>query len=780
MFRKISCKILVLAMCICAGSFSACGRAESNSEQKTGLAGAGQGTPVSVEDWLKTDLKKPVYTRGSQNWACVETWEPALPEPDFEYEKVKQTNYAILGSNLYALVTYSVKSGAESAGRQVLYRLDVDTRECKAVTPFWEKEGVQVNVDDMEAVAEETLAVRGTTAGEGDAGSCLILWNLSDGTGTITDASAVDFVKGNARLGIGEQWSDARGNFFLVTIEQGPDGQLYYNLHMFGREGASEKLTELRSVEAEQRAGLYCRLADGTPLACVNNKAVYYDVQSGVVETELFNVDDSTERGGVVDAVGRVFSWMPLSGELRCWNPADNSYDKIMNLKSYGIPFNERGDLLMGMDQAGQLLVLAEDSGKTAVYVCAPVVETELSEDNLSLANLWYNDNNVKMATIQYGRLHPECPINYYIGGEEDADAFYERTLMDVMSGKGPDILYVFAEDMEKLYQKGALADLSGVLEDSTREQLFSSVLASGTRDGKLIGLPVDVEGQGFVTVKGNWAKDSWTYAEAIGLWKQRKDEGAICFLSGNHTREYLLDQFLLMNIADSPFLDLENGRCDFDNELFRQALELIAGCQCGGSNASTYEEMMMEMQEQVDLTKQGKYLAEQGAWGNVFSISNAWEKYGEELFFPGYPSDSGNGNLIHSYGYLVVNADTEHWEAAADFLRYYYSKEFQTIREKDYSILRKDIYREQYEVQDGSIINKQNGAKIEDREDGESFLDEAIAYLDGCAPEPVGIGLVQEILEEEANAYFQGTQDLDNTVGNIQNRVQLYLDENG
>lgn len=777
MLRKSKLCCLLLTACMAVGSFSACGK----DGQVTESSGASVGTSVSVADWMKGDLVKPVYTSGEQNWSCVETWEPALPEPDFAYERAEGNEYAVLGSNLFVLASYSVKSGAESARRQVLYRLDVNTRECKAVTPFWEEQGIQLNVSDVEAVADETLAIRGTMAGGEDAGSCLLLWNLSDGTGTVMDTSAVDSVRANAPFGIGDQWCDAGGTLFLVTLEQSPDGQVTSCLHIFGRKGTSEKLEELRSVEAELRAGFYCRLADGTPLAYVDNAVFCYDVQSGVKETELFTLSDSTEQGGFVDAMGRMFSWMPRSGDVRCWNPANKSYDKLMNLKSYGIPFSERGRLLMGMDQAGQLLILPEESGKTAVYVCAPTVEADLPEGNLSVANLWYNDNNVKAATIQYGSQNPGCSINYYIGSGEDKDAFYERTLMDVMSGQGPDVLYVFADDMEKLYQKGALADLSGVLEDSTRQQLFSSVLASGTRDGKLVGLPASVEGFGIVTLKGNWAKNSWTYAEAIGLWKQRKAEGAICLLANSHTRESLLSDFLLMNIADSPFLDLENGSCDFDNELFRQALELIAGCKCGEvqSSALTYEAMMAEKLERIDQTKQGLYLAESGAWGGVGYMSETGEKYGEEIFFPGYPSESGNGNLIHSYGYLVVNAKTEHWEEAADFLRYYYSKEFQTKRENRSVILRKDVYLEEFEVQDGCIINKESGDKIDDRKEGESYLDAAVAYLDGCAPEPAGIGPVQEIISEEADAYFQGSQNLDNTVKNVQNRVQLYLKEN-
>ena len=92
---------------------------------------------------------------------------------------------------------------------------------------------------------------------------------------------------------------------------------------------------------------------------------------------------------------------------------------------------------------------------------------------------------------------------------------------------------------------------------------------------------------------------------------------------------------------------------------------------------------------------------------------------------------------------------------------------------------LRKDVLREKYEVQDGQIIDKSSGGRASEKPGGGSIIDDVMAYLDSCGPEPSGSSEVSKIIEEEAAVYFQGTQDLDITVKNIQNRVQLYLDEN-
>lgn len=775
---KMKKSLLSMILCVCLGLTAACGGQETDAKQNKPVAESGpREQSESVALWMKGDLTKPPYTQGTQNWTCIETWEPALPEPDFDYVKAERNDYAVLGSNLFALTSFRVAGSGEQQ-RQLLYWLDGNTRECRTVTPFWEEEGAVLKVSGLEAVADQKLAVWGTLSKGEDVKQSLLLWDLSAGTGTVTDVSALSA----ARQGmVADQWCDAEGNIFLSVFEPEEDGTNYiYRLHIYSDKNKPGQAEELRTIDSDNRLQLYCRLSDGTPLLILeDSKAVYYDAQTGELK-ELVSVrgGSSMDDDGIVDAGGVMFSRDPNSNNVQRWDPVSGVYDKLFNLKTFGVNVDHSGSLLMGTDQAGQLLVLNQKGGKPAVSVFGPVREGEQSEGLLSLTNIWYHDGNVKAAAIKYSSLHPECAIDYFNGFEEESDAFYDRTMMEVVSGKGSDLLFVHGEDMEKLYKKGALADLTGIFDEDTDEQLFHGVLESGTRDGKLIGVPADVAVITYMTVKDIWDKNSWTYEEAINLWQQYMDAGAICFQADSHTRERLMENFLLKNIADSPFLDMEAGSCDFDCDLFRQALELLKGCQCSQESFSLTElyQKRFEIAAQI---KEGKYLVEEAMGDDVFFRSNSWEIYGEENIFPGFPSNSGRGNVLRCYGYLVVNADTEHFEEAADFLRYFCSKEFQANGEMASANLRKDVFREKYEIEDGKIIDKSNGGMVPDKPDGGSYIDDTIAYLDSCGPEPANISEVKKIIEEEAAVYFQGTQDLDITVKNIQNRVQLYLDEN-
>lgn len=775
---EIKKSILGMILCVCLGVTSACGGQETDPKQNKPVSESGpREQSESVTLWMKGGLTKPPYTQGTQNWTCVETWEPTLPEPDFEYIKTDRNDSAILGSNLFVLTSYFVGGNGEQP-RQLLYWLDGNTRECRTVTPFWEEEGSALKVSALEAVADQKLAVWGTLSQGGDVKQCLILWDLSAGTGTVTDVSALSA----ARQGMVEdQWCDAEGNIFLSALELGEDGTNYiYRLHIYNDKNTPGWAEEIRVIDSDKWIKLYCRLCDGTPLLILeDNAAVYFDAQTGELK-ELVTVRGgmSMDDDGIVDVNGVMFSRDPNSSSVQRWDPVSGTYDKLFNLKTYGVNVDSSDSLAMGTDQAGQLMVLIQNGGKPTVSVFGPIKEGEQSEGLLSLTNIWYHDGNVKAAAVRYSTLHPECSINYFTGFEEDEGAFYDRTMMEVVSGKGSDLLFVHGEDMERLYQKGALADLTGIFDEDTCEQLISGVLESGTRDGKLIGVPADVAVITYMTVNEIWDQSSWTYEEAINLWQQYKDAGAICFQVDTHTRESLLENFLLKNLADSPFLDLEAGTCDFDNKLFRQALELIGSCQCSYESSSLAGVMDRRLEYAAQL-KDGKYLVEDVLGDDVGQRSNTWEVYGEENCYPGYPSDSGKGNILKCYGYLVVNADTEHFEEAADFLRYYCSKDFQSNGEMSNACLRKDVLREKYEVQDGRIMEKSSGGIFEEKPGGGSIIDDVMAYLDNCASEPVGISEVTGIIKEEAAVYFQDTQDLEITVKNIQNRVQLYLDEN-
>ena len=57
--------------------------------------------------------------------------------------------------------------------------------------------------------------------------------------------------------------------------------------------------------------------------------------------------------------------------------------------------------------------------------------------------------------------------------------------------------------------------------------------------------------------------------------------------------------------------------------------------------------------------------------------------------------------------------------------------------------------------------------------------MEDYIAVPDSCVPRPSRYITIANIVLEEVEPYFAGVKNMDTVIDIIQNRVQLYLDEN-
>ncbi|MDE6675669.1 MAG: hypothetical protein K2K19_12825 [Acetatifactor sp.] len=276
--------------------------------------------------------------------------------------------------------------------------------------------------------------------------------------------------------------------------------------------------------------------------------------------------------------------------------------------------------------------------------------------------------------------------------------------------------------------------------------------------------------------MEDNWPGDTWTLSEAAALWRQRKGQGAWRFMPLRWSQDEMLEYLVLSDMSNSPFVDWESGTCDFESDLFRQVLEMIG-------ERPVLEHTNLDIDEEYETAQQvmeGVYLADERSVHDIVSYTNVMDYYGGSVRFVGFPTESGNGNMLRCYGFLVVNAQTEHWEEVVDFLRYMYSKEFQSQNPR--YLLRKDVLRENM-IPNGADEKSETftltGDMVPLKRDGSSYIEDYIAFMDSCRAETRNTEAIENIIREETGAYFQNIQNLDNTVRIIQNRVQLYLNEN-
>jgi multiple sugar transport system substrate-binding protein len=97
----------------------------------------------------------------------------------------------------------------------------------------------------------------------------------------------------------------------------------------------------------------------------------------------------------------------------------------------------------------------------------------------LDLAKSWNDSHEVKVELVY-------APNSAYMDGTKLPTAF--------ASGAGADLFIISPGDFLRYYNGGVLLDLTPFMEQSARDDFFPSVIANRRVDGKIYGLPYEVE----------------------------------------------------------------------------------------------------------------------------------------------------------------------------------------------------------------------------------------------------------------------------------------------
>lgn len=343
---------------------------------------------------------------------------------------------------------------------------------------------------------------------------------------------------------------------------------------------------------------------------------------------------------------------------------------------------------------------------------------------------------------------------------------FRERALLEITSGSPADLYLISAEDMRILYEKGALADLTGILPPELEDCIFPGVLESGMIDGRQIGLTPEATVTIAMVSDELWTKGSWTFEEALDLWDSQPELDYLLISPGyNYGTGYLYHTFL-RDPAHSPFLDLEKGTCNFVDSLFIRILEHIRDYRGYGS----WEE---------DPLGEGRSA---GFFATLVSypyFTQLMAEYGEQYHPVGFPTQEGSGNYWNCDYFLVMSRDTPHREILQEYLTSLYEPERQ--RNSDHPIRNDLISRYTVSGQDGKLLYDMGDgvySALGTKADGSSWEQEYLTLMDSCVYCSDETGDIVDIILEETEYYFTGGRDVEKTAEIIQNRVQVYLNE--
>lgn len=375
-------------------------------------------------------------------------------------------------------------------------------------------------------------------------------------------------------------------------------------------------------------------------------------------------------------------------------------------------------------------------------------------------------------------------------GSETDYTAGMTRLNNDIIAGKIPDIIVINSSmPVESYIGKGLLEDIKPFIEKDEELDMSNympNIVEAFSADGKLYQLTPTYM---ISTVVGKTSdvgeERGWNVKEIKDLLASKPE--------GTKLLDYVTRDSMLTNcitIAGGQFIDWEKGVCDFNTQSFIELLEFIKEFPEEVDEAE-YTESYWDNYD--SMWREGRVLC-QSTTIYDFRGYNTLAKgtFGEPITLIGYPSANNDGSAIIANLQLAMSAKSNNKEGIWEFMRYFITDEFQDniTYGLPLSIKRMDAMIEEamkvatYTDEEGKVIEQPetyylDGIEIPidpiSREEAEKLKTELYSFTQVYNYDEN----LLNIIKEEAAPFFEGQKSANEVADIIQNRVQIYVQEN-
>lgn len=555
---------------------------------------------------------------------------------------------------------------------------------------------------------------------------------------------------------------------YIFTIGRGG------NFYAFKEYDGDRLLCLSRELEVEQEAKTYNLLKMRGVITDASEETRYWyggdsnkigicDFQGNVVaeaETGLFGMDVLVEMGGD----GRIY----LASKTGLWELKGKEWELLCDFGLCDYPFSELYDMKEQGD--GSILLYGKLDGADCLVRAVEGTQTGRNERQEIVFAVDYDGPSAMLKFVsRFNRQSEKYHITLAGPGKDESTLEYgERLMLDIVAGKGPDILSgILLWDASDYIENGYFASLDGIIEDES--QYLGAAFEGGRTNGTLYGMPYDfmmhlaVYSEDFT--KGRTA---WTLEELMDAVKASDAEILQYGCSG-------LDIVLRYGLYDddnTAYIDWEKGESHLTEKPFLELLDFAYRYQDlkGSARAETEEEMLQS----------GRAAAAYSYFCDNNSLRKLDTAFAGKAALLGYPRSEGSGIYAESR-YLYVNSASGCAEGAAEFFRFLLSEGEQsrilgdkmitdigTMYAVSYLPVNLNAFRQLTRYWQGSgpeSITEKQAEQV-------SFL------VENARPGNWKVQEIQRILSEELEPYFAGDKTAEQAAEILDSRVQNYLDE--
>ena len=404
-------------------------------------------------------------------------------------------------------------------------------------------------------------------------------------------------------------------------------------------------------------------------------------------------------------------------------------------------------------------------------------------------------DWDIRNRVVKFNKSNDEYRITIQdyaslYNSESDYEAGITRLNADIASGKVPDILIINdSMPIESYISKGLFEDLKPYIEKDSEldfDNYMPNVIEAFSVDGKLYRLVPSYMISTLLAKTKEVGKDRGWTVQDINELMSKKPEGTM-FLN-YIDRKTMLEN--CMSIAGGQYVDWENGTCSFDEACFIEMLEFLKlfPAEIGDD---IYTDEYWENYE--SLWREGKVVAMMYTVSSLRDYQYVQQgTFGEPVTMIGYPSGNGDGSALMPALQMAMSSKSSCKEGAWQFLRYYLTDEYQneltfglplSITGLD-AMGEKAMKNPTYTDENGNEVESQeyyylNGVDIPinpmSKEEVENFKKTLYSFNQIYNYDENLI----HIIEEEAEAFFNGQKSAEDVATIIQSRAKIYVNEN-
>lgn len=620
-----------------------------------------------------------------------------------------------------------------------------------------------------------------------DASQAIELWEVSTEDGSVKSVNDVTEFMGSSSdyMYIQAFCIDGQGNFYLYDGEKG--------IHILS--GDYKKVcdiavdTWINSMTVSKEGDVYISTygdngmetrkvdlaakAVGAPVEGIANGYGNQSLYTGAVKSLLVTASDQVSRMDIATGEKEdLFKWMDL----------DVNSDSIR----YAGELSDGRIWAMLNDYRA-----SGDSSNELVFAVQKDASEVVAKEEIVFGTLWV-DYNIKRSIIDFNKKSEKYHISVKEYGGDDYEAGMTQFNADLTTANCPDIISLSTIDYNQYANKGVLEDLYPYMEKSglNKSDFVENVMSSFEVGGKLYGImPQFYISTTMAKASLVGDKSGWNLSEMLDFVESVDAENVFSY----GTRSSIFYYCIYNNIDE--FINWETGECFFDTEDFIRVLEFAARFP---------EEVDYNNEEEGISSKlrNDRLLLMQSSISSVQEYQMMVGMFGEPIAFVGYPNNERKGNLIQAAGgSLGLSAKSEKKEGAWEFMQSLLTEEFQNglvSEHGNYGFpVRKSALDAQFELDmTPDYYEDENGEQVESPKTHWGWDDfemeimaatqeeidavkaliasaEKISIMDGATSQPV------KIITEESEAFFKGQKSAADVAGVIQNRIQIYVNEN-